>query len=472
MINLNKKDAVTDAVKSILTKEEIDVNARTKDDIGGRKKSGQKDDVGPAADSKSTKVRFHPGPKNEEVVTEGEKSEKVLAKSKPVSIEKKEGPEAGESVDTQVKKENKALRGFKEKYEQHSIIDQMINEVLSKDASAGQWIEDFVKSDNPKFAGKSKAQRKKQALAAYYAKQKNEEVEGVDEAAFWGQDKLADKMKQNAAGGTSTVRDLDSKGKVKTTTTKVPAGKKVKEEVEVVYEANIEPTNAKSRTHIGNLSNPTVNSVVHPSSGKEIGLITKQPSGEYHAHHSAAKLSHAASSTFDSKDKAHQFVRDAHAKATKNGTLSDNWLKKKPLPHLSKEEVESVEEGVGDTVKTSLKKFLSKVGGGSDEDQRKRLQKNMGVPQTGKPNHAKYNEETEQVEEGWDDMVKSAKDTLKDKPQDGGSGVKKGSRYGGSKQKDEKEPVKEECHTPMSRAKTLAKLAMGKMKKELGQKGK
>jgi len=47
-------------------------------------------------------------------------------------------------------------------------------------------------------------------------------------------------------------------------------------------------------------------------------------------------------------------------------------------------------------------------------------------------------------QEGWDDMVKSAKDTLKDKPQDGASGVKKGSRYGGSKQKDEKEPVKEE----------------------------
>jgi hypothetical protein len=52
----------------------------------------------------------------------------------------------------------------------------MIAEVLSKDASAGDWIHDFVHSDNPKFAGKSKEQRKKQALAAYYAKQKNEEV--------------------------------------------------------------------------------------------------------------------------------------------------------------------------------------------------------------------------------------------------------------------------------------------------------
>jgi len=96
------------------------------------------------------------------------------------------------------------------------------------------------------------------------------------------------------------------------------------EEVEIVYEANIEPTSAKSRSHIGNLSNPTVNSVVH--SGKEIGLITKQPNGKYHAHHSAAKLAHAQGGTFDTKDKAHQFVRDAHAKAIQNGTLKSNRM--------------------------------------------------------------------------------------------------------------------------------------------------
>ena len=113
------------------------------------------------------------------------------------------------------------------------------------------------------------------------------------------------------------------------------------EEVEVVYEANIEPTSAKSRSHIGNLSNLTTNSVVHPSSGKEIGLITKQPSGEYHAHHSAAKLAHSSSGTFDNKDKAHQFIRDAHAKAIKNGTLSDRFQKSKPLSQFAKEEIES-----------------------------------------------------------------------------------------------------------------------------------
>lgn len=59
-----------------------------------------------------------------------------------------------------------------------ATLDAMIFEVLSKDAKAGEWIHDFVHSDNPKFAGKSKEKRKQMALAAYYSKQ-NEEVENV-----------------------------------------------------------------------------------------------------------------------------------------------------------------------------------------------------------------------------------------------------------------------------------------------------
>jgi hypothetical protein len=62
-------------------------------------------------------------------------------------------------------------QGPAEEYSE-SAVDDMISEVLSKDADAGKWIEDFIKSDNPKFAGKSKAKRKQMALAAYYAKQK------------------------------------------------------------------------------------------------------------------------------------------------------------------------------------------------------------------------------------------------------------------------------------------------------------
>lgn len=46
--------------------------------------------------------------------------------------------------------------------------------------------------------------------------------------------------------------------------------------------------------------------------------------------------------------------------------------------------------------------------------------------------------EEEKIEEGWDDMMKASKERREAKPS-GGSGVKKGFRYGGSKQKDKPE---------------------------------
>lgn len=58
-----------------------------------------------------------------------------------------------------------------------SEIDTLINEVLKASDDAGKWISDFVKSDDPRFAGDSKEQRKKRALAAYYAAQKKESVD-------------------------------------------------------------------------------------------------------------------------------------------------------------------------------------------------------------------------------------------------------------------------------------------------------
>jgi hypothetical protein len=66
--------------------------------------------------------------------------------------------------------------------EEDAKFEQELHEVLKKDATAGDWIHDFVHSDNPKFAGKSTKKRQKMALAAYYAKQRNEEVE-IDEAS-------------------------------------------------------------------------------------------------------------------------------------------------------------------------------------------------------------------------------------------------------------------------------------------------
>jgi hypothetical protein len=52
-------------------------------------------------------------------------------------------------------------------------VSKQLDEVLTKSTPTGEWIHDFVHSDNPKFKGKSAAKRKQMALAAYYAK-KNE----------------------------------------------------------------------------------------------------------------------------------------------------------------------------------------------------------------------------------------------------------------------------------------------------------
>jgi len=57
------------------------------------------------------------------------------------------------------------------------IHEEALDEVLTKSTTAGETIHDFVHSKNPKFAGKSKEKRKEMALAAYYAKQRNESVQ-------------------------------------------------------------------------------------------------------------------------------------------------------------------------------------------------------------------------------------------------------------------------------------------------------
>ena len=53
--------------------------------------------------------------------------------------------------------------------EEERQLEKEINEVIKKSAPAGTWISDFVHSDNPKFKGKSKKERMKMALGAYYA---------------------------------------------------------------------------------------------------------------------------------------------------------------------------------------------------------------------------------------------------------------------------------------------------------------
>ena len=70
--------------------------------------------------------------------------------------------------------------GIREEEMDETDLDQL-DEVLAKDATASDWIHDFVHSTNPKFEGKSKKERIKMALGAYYGQAKEkQQMEAYD----------------------------------------------------------------------------------------------------------------------------------------------------------------------------------------------------------------------------------------------------------------------------------------------------
>jgi hypothetical protein len=100
------------------------------------------------------------------------------------------------------------------------LREQSLEEKLKSSDPTGKWISDFVHSDNPKFAGKSKKERIRMALGASYGAKRNEEVE-LDEAA-WGKDKMTNlkaahdrhsekAIAANKAGDDSAVKVHQSK---------------------------------------------------------------------------------------------------------------------------------------------------------------------------------------------------------------------------------------------------------------------
>jgi hypothetical protein len=91
---------------------------------------------------------------------------RTLGKEKPVYKSKQQR-------DSESAKKFAAIRSNTQK-------EEIIGEVLTKKTTAGETISDFVHSKNPKFAGKSKEERKRMALGAYYAKQ-NEEAGETNE---------------------------------------------------------------------------------------------------------------------------------------------------------------------------------------------------------------------------------------------------------------------------------------------------
>ena len=76
---------------------------------------------------------------------------------------------------------------------------QMYGEVLSKNADAGDYIDDFQKSDAPQFKGKSKEKRKDMAIAAYL--DKKDKNEDVDMDIYHLDEKIAGLVKKSSETG-------------------------------------------------------------------------------------------------------------------------------------------------------------------------------------------------------------------------------------------------------------------------------
>ena len=207
MINLNKKDSLTSKVEEILhqealkgnqkkidknhnnkidaddfkilrgekkkpeVKEEIDVNDRSVDDLGGRKDTTKKDDVGPSSKFKPTKVRFHAGPKNEEAEIEVKK----ITDESPPTVVKTQKPEP-RSVEDLKAKEGRGKQGMKEE------IDSDLLEALGlkhKLKAAGKKILSTLGHGSDEDLRKDL--QKKVGVPQTGKKPTSEEVEQIDE---------------------------------------------------------------------------------------------------------------------------------------------------------------------------------------------------------------------------------------------------------------------------------------------------
>ena len=154
--------------------EEIDPDVRTKDAISGANKpTKQKDDVGPGADSRSTKVKFKAGPMSEE--KEDEKED--------------EGHED--------EKEDKAL--VKKMVKKDALKEEEQLDELSKDT-----LSSYLKKRGSQIYPRSKNNKGNENMAkavSKIAKKTNEEIEQIDELSHDTLRSYVDKAKKENLPG-------------------------------------------------------------------------------------------------------------------------------------------------------------------------------------------------------------------------------------------------------------------------------
>ena len=155
-------------------------------------------------------------------------------------------------------------------------------------------------------------------------------------------------------------------------------------------------------------------------------------------------------------------------------TLAEDYIMTVANYMRSELKEEVVEEGMMDTVKKVGGKVLKTLGHGSDDDMRKDLQRKAGLPQTGEKPKKEAVDRTQATTDTLAGRVKGGKDNEH-------SSIKVKLKNEAAEKHDDKPPfdgpytkakgsVKDKSgavHTPMSRARDLAKTAMKKVKTEM-----
>ena len=141
-------------------------NSSKQKDIGESKVDDMRDRLAAAKEKKADSYEFGKDKKSEA------KPRAVAGSSYGGSKQK----DVEESFASRLIARAKEINEAKSSGTEPTFTDNNIGETLSRSAKAGDYIDDFVHSKNPKFAGKSKKERINMALGAYYGK-KNENVE-------------------------------------------------------------------------------------------------------------------------------------------------------------------------------------------------------------------------------------------------------------------------------------------------------
>ena len=343
-------------------------------------------------------------------------------------------------------------------------VDKLIFEVLGKDADAGDYIHDFIHSKNPKFAGKSKEERKKMALGAYYGKH-NEEVK--DEYARKVDKYL--KKKYNKESVDATDYNPKSQGGTRKELLAKYSKSGDPKHAEAARKAGATQSELKSARGLDSMFGHRAGADklgIKKEEVEQIDELSKSTLGSYLDKKKSEYMKGKTQSGSKENAKDIQNMGKAHDKMNKEELIGGQ--KKLDKNHNGKLDGQDFKilrsqknEGVMDTAKKVGGKLLNVMGHGSDEDMKKDLQKKMGMSQNdvttdtlagrvtgGAPNqHSshKIKLKAEAVEKDnkppFDGPYTKVKGTVKDK-----SGAE---------------------HTPMSRARHLAKQAMSKVKTEM-----